>query len=102
MYIIGHLMLNGHNQNFSSLLCRLNDGWLLGSGKQNNNPWHFILIDNNLQQHEQKILSTYGIIKIEVVKNSANESVLAIYRERGYVRSLTYDREKLSLDLYKI
>jgi hypothetical protein len=102
MYVIGHLMLSGYNQNFSSLLCRLTDGWLLGFREQIDKPWDFTLIDNDLKQHEQKILSTYGIIKIEVVKNSTNESVLAIYRERGCVDTLTHDRSQLVLDLYRI
>jgi hypothetical protein len=102
MYAIGHRILQDYKQNLRPLLCCLNDSYLLGDRKQRNSPWYFILIDNELKQHEQKFLSNYGIINIAVVKYSANESMLAIYRERECVDRLTHDRSKLVLELYKI
>ncbi len=102
MYIIGQLELSDYNPRFSSILYHVNDGWLLGDKKNLDSPWHFTLIDDNLNRREQKVLSTYGIINIEVVKDSSNKSVLAIYRESGCVDKLTYNRSQLRLDLYKI
>ena len=96
---IRHLMLNNNN---TTLLLLLNNGYLLGDRQRQDCPWNFTFIDGELKQHGQKFLSSYGIMDIKVVKNSENESMLAIYRERECAKTLTYDRSKLVIDLYKI
>ena len=100
MYIIGCLKLKDYNQGFLSLLYRFNDGWLFGSKKQNNNPWNFILVDENLQQRKQEILSEHGIIDIGVMKNSANQTILSVCRKDPYAHTTTNDPTIFSLDIY--
>lgn len=100
--MIGHLLLTDRGRNPYSLCC-LNDGFLYADRDSRHGGFlHFILIDNKLVQHEQKILSKCSVEQIDLVKFASNTSVLAIYREDKSGDKVGDSRSRLFLDLYNI
>jgi hypothetical protein len=100
MLVRGHVALD-ENINFVTMsLLSVRDGWILGQRRTSNDSRRFVLIDKNLKEHKQKILSSLNIESIAIFDDSLKGQALAIYRKRTDVQMSPAGKHKLVLTLY--
>ncbi len=102
MVVLGHIVLDD-NVTFSWIsLLSLKDGWILGQRKGRGQPRYYILINNKLHQHEQKMLSTQNIENLAVINKSPHRQLLAVYRKTNNALLPTQVNQRFILDLYEL
>jgi hypothetical protein len=103
MLVLRQIALDENVDYVSMSLISVQDGWILGQEKNQNESRHYIFIDKNFYAHEQKFLSTQNIEHIAVVTQLPFYGPkLVLYQKGNGAKISTYINRKLLFYDYKI